>query len=291
MTTKILVTGANGQLGNEIKLISRKHSDIHFYFTDVDELDITQIIHVENFLKENPVDIIINCAAYNAVDKAEEDEESAFMINSIAVKYFSQLAFEKKIFLIHVSTDYVFDGIKNMPYTESDIVNPLSVYARSKQEGESQIQSTLKRGIIIRTSWLYSEYGSNFVKTIIKFAKDRDALNVVCDQVGTPTYAKDLAEVIFKLIPRTNKIREVEIYHYSNEGVASWYDFAKAIVEISGINCQIKPVETKNYPLPAHRPFFSILNKSKIKKFLDIDIPYWRESLKDCLQNLDNYSD
>ncbi|MBE9492178.1 MAG: dTDP-4-dehydrorhamnose reductase [Bacteroidetes bacterium] len=291
MTTKILVTGANGQLGNEIKLISRKHSDIHFYFTDVDELDITQITHVENFLKENPVDIIINCAAYNAVDKAEEDEESAFMINSIAVKHLSQLAFQKKIFLIHVSTDYVFDGIKNMPYTESDIVNPLSIYARSKQEGESQIQSTLKRGIIIRTSWLYSEYGNNFVKTIIKFAKDRDALNVVCDQVGTPTYAKDLAEVIFKLISRTNKIREVEIYHYSNEGVASWYDFAKAIVEISGINCQINPVETKNFPLPAHRPFFSILNKSKIKKFLDIDIPYWRESLKDCLQNINNYSD
>jgi dTDP-4-dehydrorhamnose reductase len=288
MTTKILVTGANGQLGNEIKLISRKHSDIHFYFTDVDELDITQITHVENFLKENPVDIIINCAAYNAVDKAEEDEESAFMINSIAVKYISQLALKKKIFFIHVSTDYVFDGIKNMPYTESDIVNPLSVYARSKQEGESQIQSTLKRGIIIRTSWLYSEYGNNFVKTIIKFAKDRDALNVVCDQVGTPTYAKDLAEVIFKLIPRTNKIREVEIYHYSNEGVASWYDFAKTIVEISGINCQINPVETKNFPLPAHRPFFSILNKSKIKKFLGIDIPYWRESLKDCLQNINN---
>ncbi len=288
MTTKILVTGANGQLGNEIKLISRKHSDIHFYFTDVDELDITQITHVENFLKENPVDIIINCAAYNAVDKAEEDEESAFLINSIAVKYLSQLAFKKKIFFIHISTDYVFDGTKNIPYTESDIVNPLSVYARSKQEGESQIQSTLKRGIIIRTSWLYSEYGSNFVKTIIKFAKDRDALNVVCDQVGTPTYAKDLAEVIFKLISRTNKIREVEIYHYSNEGVASWYDFAKAIVEISGINCQINPVETKNFPLPAHRPFFSILNKSKIKKFLDIDIPYWRESLKDCLQNINN---
>lgn len=283
---QILVTGANGQLGNEIRNLAKDYPDYTFFFTDVDDLDITSISQVENFLNQQKIDIIVNCAAYNVVDGAEKDTETAFLINSIAVKYIAQLARKKNIFYIHVSSDYVFDGMKNMPYLESDQPNPLSAYARSKHEGETQVQNTLDNGAIIRTSWLYSSYGNNFVKTILKHAQEKDQLKVVSDQVGTPTYAADLANAILQFIPHHKQINGVGIFHYSNEGIASWYDFAKAILEISGIECKIVPVDTKDYPLPALRPFYSVLNKSKIKSFLDIEIPYWRDSLKVCLNKI-----
>jgi dTDP-4-dehydrorhamnose reductase len=284
----ILVTGANGQLGNELKSISGDIKGKRFHFTDIDELDITRIVNIEDFISRNNINYIINCAAYNAVDKAEKDEETAFLINSLAVKYLAQIARKNNIFMIHVSTDFVFDGLKNTPYIESDLPGPVSVYAKSKYEGELNVLNTLEKGIIIRTSWLYSSFGNNFLKTIMKNARIKDQLNVVNDQVGTPTWAKDLALVILELVNNSGLIKDVEIFHYSNEGTASWYDFAEAIVEKAGIECQVNPIETKDYPLPAHRPFYSVLNKSKIKSFLDIDIPYWQDSLEDCLDQIKN---
>jgi len=283
---QILVTGANGQLGQEIRKLSGNYPEYTFFFTDVDELDITKIVHIEDFLKQRSIDIILNCAAYNLVDGAEKESETAFLINSIAVKYLAQLARKNNAFFIHISSDYVFDGMSNVPYVESDPPNPLSAYAKSKYEGETQIINTLENGIIFRTSWLYSAFGNNFVKTILKHSKEKKQLNVVCDQIGTPTYSEDLATAIMHFIPRYKEINGVEIFHYSNEGTASWYDFAKAIVELSEDDCIVKPVETKDYPLPAHRPFYSVMNKSKIKAFLNIEIPYWRDSLKRCLNNL-----
>jgi dTDP-4-dehydrorhamnose reductase len=284
---QILVTGANGQLGRELQRLSPNYPDFRFHFTDVDNLDICRIADIEDFLGKNHIDIIINCAAYNNVDGAEKEAEEAFLINSIAVKYLAQLAEKNNIFFIHISTDYVFDGMNHIPYKESDQPNPLSTYARSKHEGETQVSNTLERAMIIRTSWLYSVYGNNFVKTILKHAKQKKQLKVVCDQVGTPTYSSDLAGTIISLIPHCKEINEIKILHYSNEGVASWYDFAKAIIDISGIECNIIPVPTKEYPLPARRPFFSILDKSMIKTMLNIDIPYWRDSLRECLSKMD----
>jgi len=283
---QILVTGAKGQLGQEISKLSKNYPEYTFFFTDVDELDITRIVHIEDFLEQHKIDIILNCAAFNSVDGAEKEEDKAFLINSIAVKYLTQLAKKNDIFYIHVSTDYVFDGMSNVPYAESDQANPLSVYARSKHEGETQVSNTLDKALIFRTSWLYSSHGNNFVKTILKYGREKKQLNVVCDQIGTPTYTEDLARAILHFIPRYNEITDIEIFHYSNEGVASWYDFAKAIIDLSGLDCIVKPVETKDYPLPAHRPFYSVLNKSKIKSFLNIDIPHWRDSLENCLNNL-----
>ncbi len=283
---QILVTGANGQLGQEIRKLSGNYPEYTFFFTDVDELDITKIVHIEDFLNQRSIDIILNCAAYNFVDGAEKESETAFLINSTAVKYLAQLARKNNAFFIHISSDYVFDGMRNVPYVESDPPNPLSAYAKSKYEGETQIINTLENGVIFRTSWLYSAFGNNFVKTILKHSKEKKQLNVVCDQIGTPTYSEDLANVIMHFIPRYKEIDGVEIFHYSNEGTASWYDFAKAIVELSGDDCIVKPVETKDYPLPAPRPFYSVMNKSKIKAFLNIEIPYWRDSLKRCLNNL-----
>jgi dTDP-4-dehydrorhamnose reductase len=283
---QILVTGANGQLGQELQRLSSNYPEYRFFFTDVDNLDITRIVNIEDFLGKNQIDIIINCAAYNIVDEAEKEAEKAFLINSIAVRYLAQLAEKNNIFFIHLSTDYVFDGMNNIPYNEFDQPNPLSTYARSKHEGETQVASTLERGMIIRTSWLYSVYGNNFVKTILKHASQKKLLKVVYDQVGTPTYSADLAEAIMALIPHCREINDVKILHYSNEGVASWYDFAKAIVEISEIDCTIIPVQTSEYPLPAHRPFYSVMDKSRIKKMLNIDIPYWRDSLRECLSKM-----
>jgi dTDP-4-dehydrorhamnose reductase len=283
---QILVTGANGQLGQELQRLSSNYPEYRFFFTDVDNLDITSIVNIEDFLGSNQIDLIINCAAYNLVDGAEKEAEKAFLINSIAVKYLAQLAANNNIFFIHLSTDYVFDGMKNIPYNESDQPNPLSIYARSKYEGETQVINTLEKAMIIRTSWLYSPYGNNFVKTILKHARQKKQLKVVYDQVGTPTYSADLAKTIISLIPHCKEISDLKILHYSNEGVASWYDFAKAIVDISGIECTIVPVPTTEYPLPAHRPFFSVLDKSRIKQMLNTDIPYWRDSLRECLSKI-----
>lgn len=282
---KILVTGSNGQLGQELKELSNSTKDISFVFTDIKELDITNPKDVENFLSKNKFDTIINCAAYTAVDKAETDKEKARKINAEAVYHLSKYARENNALLIHISTDFVFDGKKNTPYTEEDKPNPLSIYGKTKLEGEKIALKEAKKLIILRTSWLYSSYGNNFVKTIIKNAKEKKNLRVVFDQVGTPTYAKDLAEVILLLCKI--KINTKEIFHYSNEGAISWFDFAKAICEIAKIDCEINPILTEEYKTLAKRPHYSVLNKNKIKKYLEIKIPYWKESLISCIKKIE----
>lgn len=284
----ILVTGANGQLGSEIREIHSNYEEYNFFFTDIDELDITDYGALEKFVLNYDVKLIINCAAYTAVDRAEEEREFALKINRDAVINLSRAISKTSGILIHISTDFVFDGNKNTPYKEDDFTNPISTYGISKLEGEKAALENARWVYIIRTSWLYSSYGKNFVKTILKAAKEKKHLNVVFDQVGTPTYARDLANTIMKLIRNLPTVNEKEIFHYSNEGVASWYDFAVAICELSGIDCEINPIETKDYPTPAKRPHYSVLDKSKIKKRLNINIPYWRNSLKECLNKL-NY--
>lgn len=280
---KILVTGSNGQLGNEIRELAGNFSHYQFIFTDINELDISDAESVKRFFIETNPDVIINCAAYTAVDKAETDTENAFLINAGAPGILAKEAAEAGAFMVHVSTDYVFDGKSFHPYSETDKKNPLSVYARSKSAGEEAVQEAGGKAIILRTSWLYSSFGHNFIKTMMKYGSERDSLNVVFDQTGTPTYARDLAAVILKIIPQAMTQDNIEIYHYSNEGVTSWYDFAIAIHEFSGIKCKVKPITTSEYPLPAQRPYYSVLDKSKIRKKFGIEIPYWRDSLKECI--------
>lgn len=283
---KILVTGSNGQLGSEIKELTNNDRNNLYFFTDRDSLDITDQKMIKSFIATNRIDTIINCAAYTAVDKAEEDEANANAINHLAVKYLAEIAKEENIKLIHISTDYVFDGTNYRPYVESDPTNPKSVYGATKLAGEKAMQeANPANSIIIRTSWVYSSFGNNFVKTMLRLGKERDALGVIFDQVGTPTYAKDLAQTILDIVPQiTNE--KVEIYHYSNEGVLSWYDFAKEIMYMSKLECHIKPIETKEYPTPAKRPYYSLLNKAKIKKEFGITIPYWKDSVNACLKAL-----
>jgi len=283
---KILVTGSNGQLGSELRVLATTHPSFEFMFTDVAELDITNEIEVNRLVESFNPEAIINCAAYTAVDKAEQEEKLAFLINSFAVGNLARAATKFDALLLHISTDYVFDGNGFRPYIEEDPTNPVSLYAKSKHAGEQHIQSYAKRAVIIRTSWLYSEFGHNFVKTIMKYGKERGKLNVVFDQVGTPTYAHDLAETILGILTNGPHAEGVDIFHFSNEGVASWYDFAKAIIEFSGIDCSIVPIETREYPLPAARPFYSVFNKSKIKQRFQIEIPFWRDSLRECIGKL-----
>lgn len=279
----ILVTGSNGQLGSEIKALSDKYT-YAFFFTDKETLDIRDEKTIKYFIEKNNINTIINCAAYTAVDKAEEDEVIADNINHLAVKYLAQISKEKNIQLIHVSTDYVFNGINHKPYLENDSVCPVSVYGSTKLDGEKAMQViNPKNSIIIRTSWVYSSFGNNFVKTMLHLGKEKDRLSVIFDQVGTPTYARDLAKVMLDILPNI-KNEDVEIYNYSNEGVLSWYDFAKEIMRMAKLDCTIDPIETKNYPRPAKRPHYSLLNKSKIKTEYNITIPYWKDSLDDCLK-------
>ena len=283
--SNILLTGANGQLGSEIKALSKSYEN-NYFFTDREELDITNQDAINTLINSHKIDTIINCAAYTAVDKAEEDTINADKINHLAVKYLAQAAKEKNIKLIHVSTDYVFDGTNHKPYIEDDNVNPNGVYGKTKLDGENAMQEiNPANSIIIRTSWVYSSFGANFVKTMLRLAKERKELGVIFDQVGTPTYAKDLAKTILEIIPKINN-EKIEIYHYSNEGVCSWYDFAKTIFELSGTECQVNPIETKEYPTPATRPHYSLLNKSKIKKEYNVTIPYWKDSLNKCLRKM-----
>ena len=283
--TNILVTGSNGQVGRELQALSSVY-EYNFYFTDRDSLDITDKYVVETFVKNNAIDIIINAAAYTAVDKAEEDKENADKVNHLATKYLAEIAKEQECKLIHISTDYVFDGKNYKPYNEDDITNPNSVYGATKLAGEKAMQKVNpKNSIIIRTSWVYSSYGANFVKTMLRLGKERASLGVIFDQVGTPTYAKDLARTILDILPQINN-EVVEIYHYSNEGVLSWYDFAKEIMRMAKIECVVNSIETKNYPTPATRPHYSLLNKAKIKKDFSITIPYWKDSLDNCLKVL-----
>ena len=281
----VLVTGSNGQLGSDIKELSIDYK-YNFYFTDRNELDISNLHAITEFVNNNNINTIINCAAYTAVDKAESDIENADKINHLAVKYLAQISKEKNIKLIHISTDYVFDGTNHMPYVETDITNPNGVYGQTKLDGEKAMQEiNPENSIIIRTSWVYSSYGANFVKTMLRLGKEKEQLGVIFDQVGTPTYAGDLAKAILDIISNI-KNGKVEIYNYSNEGVLSWYDFAKEIMHMTKSTCQVNPIETIEYPTPAKRPHYSLLNKSKIKKEFNITIPYWKDSLDECLTKM-----
>jgi len=283
---KILITGSNGQLGCEIRELSVAYPLYEFLLTDINELDITDAASVNQFFAVYNPDAIINCAAYTAVDKAETDEETAYLINAAAPGNLARAAAECGAFMVHISTDYVYDGHNFRPYIETDKINPVSVYGKSKAAGEEAVHQAKGKALIIRTSWLYSAFGNNFIKTILKYGIERDMMNIVFDQTGTPTYARDLAKAILDILPLAMSAGEIEVYHYSNEGVTSWYDFAKTIVEISGIRCRINAIGTKDYPLPAVRPFYSVLDKSKIKKKFQIEIPYWRDSVKLCIQRL-----
>lgn len=281
----ILVTGSNGQLGSEIRALSSDYS-YNFFFTDRESLDITNSDTVKNLIEKNNINTIINCAAYTAVDKAESDEENADKINHLAVKNFAEIAKEKDIKLIHISTDYVFDGKNFKPYTEDDTTNPNGVYGNTKLKGEKAfLHGSPKNSIIIRTSWVYSSFGANFVKTMLRLGKEKESLGVIFDQVGTPTYARDLAKAILDILPNI-KNEKPEIYNYSNEGVLSWYDFAKEIMRMAKLDCQINPIETYEYPTPAQRPHYSLLNKAKIKKEFGISIPFWKDSLDECLKTM-----
>ncbi len=281
--SNILVTGSSGQLGSEFREIAAKYS-YNFFFTDRAELDITDEQKIRNFIETNNINVIINCAAYTAVDEAESDKEQADAINHKAVKFLATIAKENNIKLIHISTDYVFDGKNYRPYIETDSTAPNSVYGTTKLDGEKALQKiNPKNSIIIRTSWVYSSFGSNFVKTMLRLGSQKEELGVIFDQVGTPTYAKDLAKAILEIVPQLNSCDKVEIYNYSNEGVLSWYDFAKEIMRMAKRNCKINPIESSEYPTPASRPHYSLLNKSKIKKEFEIGIPFWKDSLNECL--------
>ena len=282
---RVLIAGVNGQLGSELRELSHLY-DYVFFFADKSTLDITDKDAVQSFVCENNIDAIVNCAAYTAVDRAESEPELADKINRLAVKNLAKIAKEKGATLVHISTDYVFDGKNYRPYIEDDATNPNGVYGISKLGGENEMVAiSPKNSVIIRTSWVYSSYGQNFVKTIVRLAKERESLGVVYDQIGTPTYAADLARVILDILPKI-KNDSVEIYNYSNEGVLSWYDFAKEIVKMSKLGCAISPLESREYPTPAKRPHYSVLNKAKIKKDFGIDIPYWKDSLSECLAKM-----
>lgn len=286
---KILVTGAYGQLGSEIKELAGNYPGWQFLFTDADTLDIANEPAVEAFFAENQPAVVINCAAYTAVDKAETDWETAWKVNTLAPKLLADNAKRTGAKLIQVSTDYVFDGCAHKPYTEADDVKPVSVYGQTKLEGESHALASNPATLVIRTSWLYSAFGNNFVKTMLRLGRERGELNVVFDQVGTPTYAADLAWAILSIIGKTENQPDgfvPGIYHFSNEGVASWYDFAKTIFELSGENVKVNPVRSDQFPTPAKRPAFSVFDKLKIKNTFEIEIPYWKDSLKICLEKL-----
>ena len=279
----ILVTGGNGQLGSELKEIASNYPDYNFLFTDVKTLDITNHTAVKEFIEINNINGVINCAAYTAVDKAESEPELADAINHLAVANFARLSKDKNIKLIHISTDYVFDGTNHKPYVETDTPNPKSVYGQTKLDGELAMQQiNPANAVIIRTSWVYSKFGNNFVKTMLRLAETRDEISVVADQIGAPTNAADLAEAILNILPQI-KNETVELFHYSNEGVCSWYDFVKAIFEIEGLNIKVNAIESSQYPTPALRPFYSVMRKAKIQEEYNIEIPYWKDSLVSCL--------
>ncbi|OIP94485.1 MAG: dTDP-4-dehydrorhamnose reductase [Thiomicrospira sp. CG2_30_44_34] len=284
----ILVTGQNGQLGQSLAKIAKDYPQFDFIFLGREQLDLSQPATLANALENIAFDIIINCAAYTAVDKAESEPELADAINHLAVEQLAQICNQRRATLIHISTDYVFDGKNYNPYIETDPVDPQGVYGITKLKGEQAMQAVNPKGAIIRTSWVYSEFGNNFVKTMLRLGAERDSLNVIYDQVGSPTYATDLAQAILALLSQPEQLNQTQVYHYSNEGVCSWYDFAKAIFEMSGTRCKVNPIETKDYPTPAKRPHYSLMNKAKIKQDYLITIPYWRDSLKIALNCLES---
>ena len=284
----ILVTGGNGQLGSELKEIAPNNLDHNFLFTDVKDLDITNHTTVAAFIESNNITVIINCAAYTAVDKAESEPVLSNAINHLAVANLAQIAKDKNIKLIHISTDYVFDGTNYKPYIDTDTPNPKSVYGKTKLDGELAMQQiNPPNSIIIRASWVYSKFGNNFVKTMLVLAKSRDEISVVADQIGSPTNAADLAGAILNLLSKIENTT-VELFHYSNEGLCSWYDFAKAIFQIMNNPIKVNAIESSRYPTPAERPFYSVLNKNKIKNKYNMEVPYWRDALKECLNKIEN---
>ena len=283
----ILITGSKGQLGTELQKLGFSALD-EVWFTDVDELDVSNYEAIEQFVAKNEIDTIINCAAYTAVDTAEDEPELAEKINSIAVSNLAKVAYKQDCLLLHVSTDYVFDGTAREPYTEKMKTSPASVYGRTKLAGEKAIINSHCMYIILRTAWLYSAYGNNFVKTIRRVATERGVLNVVSDQIGVPTYAEDLAKAIIRIIADDSVVEKGGIYHFSDEGICSWYDFACEIVRLSNITCEVTPITTEQYPTKAKRPAYSVLDKTKIKQVFAIQVPEWQDSLKRCINVLNH---
>ena len=281
----ILVTGSNGQLGSELQSLAPAHDETcRFFFTDVAELDITDRQAVYSFVEQNRISVIVNCAAFTAVDKAESEPERCNLLNHIAPGYLAEAIASVGGTMIQISTDYVFDGTSCKPYKEEDITNPQTVYGRTKLAGEESVIRTCAGSMVIRTAWLYSTYGNNFVKTMLRLGKERDKLGVVADQIGTPTYARDLANAILTVIEKGIK---PGVYHFTNEGTCSWYDFTKAIHRMEGIeDCEVSPIHTEDYPVPAKRPHYSVLDKTKIKQTYELDIRWWEDALKDCLKKL-----
>ena len=280
----ILITGCNGQLGSEIQLLEALHPEYQYFNTDVAELDITDKAAVRRFVIDNAIDGIVNCAAYTAVDKAEANQQLCALLNTAAPAFLAEAIEQRGGWLIQISTDYVFDGTNHCPYVETDPVCPNSTYGRTKLGGEQEAMRLCSHTMVIRTAWLYSTFGNNFVKTMIRLGKERPELGVIFDQIGTPTYARDLAAAIFAAI---GKGIRPGIYHFSNEGVTSWYDFTKAIHRLAGIDdCRVRPLHTSEYPTPAARPHYSVLDKTKIKQAYDLEIPYWEDSLAECIMKL-----
>ncbi len=285
----ILVTGSKGQLGSELQQISHLFQQWKFHFYDLPELDITCKNSLEYIAKDKNINVIINCAAYTAVDKAKTETENAFKVNVAGAKLLAEAAKEANALLVYISTDYVFDGKSHSPWKESDDTCPVNVYGKTKLEGEEAIREVNPSHLIIRTSWFYSNYGNNFYKTMQRLGMERDSLNVISDQAGTPTYAGDLAYVIAEILSKIRIDKQyAETYHFSNEGICSWYDFACAIREMSKLNCSVIPVETHEYPTPAGCPAYSVLNKAKIKEHWGIRIRHWRKSLEECIKDKEN---
>ncbi|MBP1538870.1 MAG: dTDP-4-dehydrorhamnose reductase [Prevotella sp.] len=280
----VLITGCNGQLGNEMQLLQRERKEHTWYNTDVAELDITDREAIATFIDENAIDGIVNCAAYTAVDKAESNEELCQKLNAEAPAFLAEAINRRGGWIIQISTDYVFDGTGHTPYLETDDTCPASVYGKTKLVGEFNVLKLCQRSMVIRTAWLYSTFGNNFVKTMLRLGRERESLGVVFDQIGTPTYARDLAQAIMTAI---EKGIQPGIYHFTDEGVTSWYDFTKAIHRIAGITtCKVSPIHTADYPTPATRPHYSVLDKKKIKDTFGIEIPHWESSLEECIEKL-----
>jgi len=284
----ILITGSHGQLGNEMQQAAKGFPAFNYLYTDIEDLDICDKTALNAYVKANHVNMIVNCAAYTNVDKAEDDVELCYKINRDAVRNIGEVASENKLKVVHVSTDYVFDGTNYLPYTEDQHVCPATVYGKSKLAGELALLESCDQAVIIRTAWLYSSFGNNFVKTMMRLGTERDSINVIFDQIGSPTYAADLADTILKLVSHESFIPG--IYHFSDEGVCSWYDFTKTIHRIAGITCDVRPIETKDYPARTPRPHYSVLNKAKIKSTYGITIPHWEESLVKCMDILKHNS-
>ena len=276
----ILVTGANGQLGNEMQVLARENLQHTYFFTDVQELDICDEQAVYAYVSEHKIDIIVNCAAYTAVDKAEDNVELCDKLNNIAPGYLARAAQANGAAMIQVSTDYVFDGEGTRPWEPEDERHPLNVYGQTKLDGELAVSSTLDKYFIVRIAWVFGKNGKNFIKTMLNVAKTHDKLTVVSDQIGTPTYAEDLAKAIVKIMANDDRVEHEGIYHYSNAGVCSWYDFAVEIVRLSGLNCRVNPVTTAEYPTKTHRPAYSVLDKTKIKHTFGVEVPEWQEALR-----------